>query len=478
MKRMFCFPSSFFCVLLAASALVGVGCGGSSSSTTPPAPAPIAPPPPANLAATPGNAQVALTWSASTGATYYNVYSGTVAGGESLTPTVTGITGTSYTIAGLANGMTYYYVVAAANDRGTSGPSNEAPATPRVPAPTASPTDLTATAGNALVNLTWSASAGATSYNVYLGTAAGEEGSTPIATGITGTSYTDTVGLVNGTEYFYTVAAVNTGSLASGFSNEVSATPSSALPPTAVRANDFLNTIGVVVHGFGMPGGNDPVQGASLVKQLGIRHIRDSCQYVSGSNLTQCESTLITVYQNSGATFDVLTQSPNGQSDLTQQLNVAVTLANAGALLSVEGPNEIWMGNVTWNGQTSSTSTTFLPAADFQSALYSQSQGTSVLTNYPVFDLTGGGDQPDNVGLQYLVIPSGAGTTMPDGTVYGNYANVHNYIDTGDATGDSCGDTFAANWAWDAFSPTLQGCLGRTLVLLWHSPWLLPSIYR
>jgi hypothetical protein len=324
-------------------------------------------------------------------------------------------------------------------------------------APTA-PTNLTATAGNALVNLTWSASAGATSYNVYLGTAAGGEGATPIATLITGTSYTDTAGLINGTKYYYKVAAV-AGATVGSMSTEVSATPSSARPPTAVRANDFLNTIGVNTHLTPVGGGgNDPTQVANLVKQLGIRHIRDGCQ--DQSNQSQCVSTLVSVYQNSGATFDIVTSAPNGQTDLTQQLNEAVTLASAGALLSVEGPNEIWNPSwgVTWNGQTSSTSTTFLPAAEFQNALYSQSHGKSALTNYPVFDLTGGGDEPDNVGLQYVVIPSGAGTLMPDGTVYANYANVHNYIDEGAMAGTSCPSTFATNWVWGAFSPTLQGC--------------------
>jgi fibronectin type 3 domain-containing protein len=180
-----------------------------------------APPAPTNLAATAGNAQVSLTWTASAGAATYNLYRGTTAGGESATAVATGITATSYTNTGLANGTKYYFKVAAVGSGGTSPQSNEANATPVAPPP--APTNLAATAGSAQVSLTWTASSGATSYNVYRGTAAGGESGTPIATGVTTTSYTNT-GLSNGTKYYFKVAAVNAGGT-SGMSNESSATP-------------------------------------------------------------------------------------------------------------------------------------------------------------------------------------------------------------------------------------------------------------
>ncbi|MFL6350524.1 MAG: RICIN domain-containing protein [Bryobacteraceae bacterium] len=91
----------------------------------------------------------------------------------------------------------------------------------------AAPTGLTATAGNSQVTLAWGASSGATSYNVYRGTTSAAEGTAPIASGITGTTYTDN-GLTNGSTYYYTVAATNSAGTSSQ-SNEANATPTSTV---------------------------------------------------------------------------------------------------------------------------------------------------------------------------------------------------------------------------------------------------------
>jgi len=91
---------------------------------------PTAPSAPTGLGATAGNTQVALGWTASSGATSYNVYRGTSAGGESATAIATGITTTSYTNTGLTNGTTYYFEVKAVNASGSSSYSNETSATP------------------------------------------------------------------------------------------------------------------------------------------------------------------------------------------------------------------------------------------------------------------------------------------------------------------------------------------------------------
>jgi fibronectin type 3 domain-containing protein len=186
-----------------------------------------APAAPAGLTATAGNAQIVLAWRASSGAASYNVYRGTAAGGEAAAPIRTGLTTAAFTDTGLTNGTKYFYKVAAVNATGTSGTSNEASATPQPPVP-AVPAGLTASSGDTQVTLAWKASGGAATYNIYRATAAGGEGATPIRTGLTATSFTDTI-VTNGTRYFYKVAAVN-ASGTSGLSNEVSATPHGAVP--------------------------------------------------------------------------------------------------------------------------------------------------------------------------------------------------------------------------------------------------------
>ena len=188
-----------------------------------------APAPPINLAAAAGNGQVALTWAATPGATSYNIYRGTTAGGESATAIAsTNISTTSYTNTGLTNGTTYYYKVKAVNSNGTSAYSNEASAAPTgatsIPA---APTNLVATAGNAQISLTWTASSGATSYSVYRGTTANGESATPLVSGLTTTSYTNS-GLTNGTHYYYKVKATNSAGT-SGYSGEASATPAATV---------------------------------------------------------------------------------------------------------------------------------------------------------------------------------------------------------------------------------------------------------
>ena len=89
------------------------------------------------------------------------------------------------------------------------------------PSPPNAPANLTATAGNAQVVLSWDASAGADSYSVYRGTSSG--GEVLIQSGILVTTFTDT-GLSNGTTYFYFVTATN-GAGESGHSTEVVAVP-------------------------------------------------------------------------------------------------------------------------------------------------------------------------------------------------------------------------------------------------------------
>ncbi len=81
---------------------------------------------------------------------------------------------------------------------------------PAYPGPTsapATPTSLTAIAGNGQAVLIWNASAQAAGYNVKRGSSSGGP-YYPVAAAVTGASYTDT-SVANGTTYYYVVTATN-----------------------------------------------------------------------------------------------------------------------------------------------------------------------------------------------------------------------------------------------------------------------------
>lgn len=106
---------------------------------------------------------------------------------------------------------------------------------PPTPTPPAAPTTLTAVPANAKVTLSWTASAGATSYKVLRGSSAHVYDSAPLATGVTATSYVDSTAL-NGATYHYAVVAVN-GVGDSAPSTDVTAVmPAPPAAPTGVKA--------------------------------------------------------------------------------------------------------------------------------------------------------------------------------------------------------------------------------------------------
>jgi len=218
-------------LLIALLVVVLAGCGAYGTGNNGGAGGSTIPPVPVGLIATAGNAQVSMSWTASNGATLYYVKRSTTSGGPY--PQISSPSATSYTDTGLTNGIRYFYVVSAYNSAGQSANSSEVNATPTAPAtPPAAPANLEATAGNAQVSLSWTASSGATSYHVKRSTTSGSsymQIAAPAAA-----SYSDT-GLTNGTAYYYVVSALN----AAGES--ANSTPATATP--ANLAADVTITI-------------------------------------------------------------------------------------------------------------------------------------------------------------------------------------------------------------------------------------------
>jgi fibronectin type 3 domain-containing protein len=201
--------------------------GGSSAPSAQLAATPVAPPSaPTGVTAAPGNAQVTINWTAVAGATSYKLQRSTTNGGPYADFAGNTTATPPFTNTGLTNGTAYYYVVFAVNAGGTSARSAQATASPIAP-PTAAPSILTAVPGNAGVSLNWNAVPGATGYVVRRSTTSGT-GYVDLP-GITTTSLLDT-GLVNGTTYYYQVAATNAGGPGPA-STQISATP--VAPPSA-----------------------------------------------------------------------------------------------------------------------------------------------------------------------------------------------------------------------------------------------------
>lgn len=184
-------------------------------------------PAPTNLVATAGDTIVTLSWTASTGATGYNVKRGTHSGGPYTQ--LASPTGADYSDPTVTNGTAYFYVVSSLNANGESANSGEATATPvGATTPPATPINVVATGIDSAITLTWTASAGATTYHIKRSATSGGP-YTQIATS-NSPAYTDAP-LTNGTTYYYVISASNSAG-ESANSVQVSSAPSGPPPTT------------------------------------------------------------------------------------------------------------------------------------------------------------------------------------------------------------------------------------------------------
>ena len=232
---------TFYEVQLRAVNVVGNG----AWSTPPAAAAPVTvPSAPAAPTITPGNIQLAASWTApnngGSAITGYELQYRT--GGGAWTVINSGVIGTStsHTITGLTNGNSYDVQLRAINAQGPSAWSTSAAATP-VAVPMA-PTALTLTAGNAQIAASWTAPTdnGGSAITGYTLRYSSDGGTTwtPIASSNgTSTNYTIT-GLTNGTPYHVQVRAVNTQGNGNWSTPPATATPATvpSAPATPVLA--------------------------------------------------------------------------------------------------------------------------------------------------------------------------------------------------------------------------------------------------
>jgi fibronectin type 3 domain-containing protein len=197
--------------------------------------------PPANLAAAPGNAKVALSWTAALGAASYNIYYSTTTGVTTANGTkIGGVAAISFNHTGLTNDATYYYIVTSVLGAQESVPTSQVSATPEAPPP--APAGLTAISGKGMVGLTWAPANHATSYNIYYSTTAGVTPANGTRVVIpAGTSFTVT-GLTNQTPYYFIVTGLDVGG-ESAASNQVTATPTNGVIANLTPGTDTIISI-------------------------------------------------------------------------------------------------------------------------------------------------------------------------------------------------------------------------------------------
>ena len=219
---------------------------------------PTAPPPRpgavTGLSVTEGDAQLALSWSAVSGATGYKVQwkSGTEtfadAAADARQHVISSGTTTARTITGLANGTPYTVRVIATNSVGDGPPSDEKTGTPTAPPPRpGAVTGLSVTEGDAQLALSWSAVSGATGYKVQwksgtetFADAAADARQHVISSGTT-TARTIT-GLANGTPY--TVRVIATNSVGDGPpSDEKTGTPTAPVATPGLRVTTLAMSL-------------------------------------------------------------------------------------------------------------------------------------------------------------------------------------------------------------------------------------------
>ncbi len=221
----------------------------------------------------------------------------------------------------------------------------------------------------------------------------------------------------------------------------------------AVRADDFLNSIGV--NSAISRRGEHLEKTAQAAEYTGLRWIRAG--YESGIPVAD----LIELHRQTGVRFSYGLMS--GGTDINRLLHGARQLASAGALLALEGNNEPNNWGVKYEGQHGGRNESWLPVAKLQRDLYRAVKSDPVLKDYPVWSLSENGAETDDVGLQFLTIPDGATDVMPDGTHYADFANCHNYMTHPAWPG------LHNNQTWVAADPTsacrvdgLYGNYGRT----------------
>jgi hypothetical protein len=192
----------------------------------------------------------------------------------------------------------------------------------------------------------------------------------------------------------------------------------------AIPTADFLNSIGIDST---FPDRGQPLDKTiDMIRYAGFRWVRGGTEGLSDHGPTTLQ-TYIDLHQATGVRFSWGLGS--GGTNVKRLIETAKTIAAADALLAFEGNNEPNNWGVTYQDEKGGGSApSWVAVAKLQQDLYQRVKNDPQLARYPVWSVSESGAERDNVGLQFLTIPEGAGTLMPPGTKYADFANCHNYF--------------------------------------------------
>jgi hypothetical protein len=206
-----------------------------------------------------------------------------------------------------------------------------------------------------------------------------------------------------------------------------------------MRANDFLNSLGVTTKVTQRL--DSEIEVNAGLQYTGIRDIRDDATHSISLYATFCD-----IHKKTGARVDLISIVDADPNNIVDSLAQYEALAACGAMLQAEGPNEPNNFPFSYQGvECGAGVDSYSACAAYQKDLYAAVHGDPKLAGKLVADLSEPGAEPDNQGLQFLTVPTGAATLQLPGTKYGDIANLHNYVQ-----GNGSQALLADNQAWGA----------------------------
>ena len=308
--------------------ITATNAGGTSSSSIASSSVTLIPSSPTSVSGTASGTSVSVAFTGSNGATSYTV---TSSGGQTATGTTSPIS-----VSGLTAGSSYTFTVTATNTAGTSSSSTSSSSVTLVPA---APTGVSGTASGTSGIISFTASAGATSYTVT---------SSPGGITATGTSSPITMTGLTGSSYTFTITATNAGgtSAASTPSATVNFVP---LAPTGISATtsgtnatvSFTASTGATSYTVTSSGGHTATGTASPITVSGLTAGNTYTFTVTASNAAGTST--------ASAASSSVTLVPDAPTNVTDSLSSPTSV-----IVSFTGSTGATSYTVTYSGGSNS----------------------------------------------------------------------------------------------------------------------------